>query len=93
MVIPTGAMGNLTGGYMAKQMGVPIGMLCAGVNINGKMCGSARRCTDPTYLTLPNVLSADITHRVMERGEFHRRKIKQPFRMQSILKCRTTSKG
>ncbi|KAL9181169.1 hypothetical protein ACHAXT_009974 [Thalassiosira profunda] len=53
MVIPTGAMGNLTGGYMAKQMGVPIGMLCAGVNIN------------------------DITHRVMERGEFHRRKIKQ----------------
>ena len=36
MVIPTGAMGNLTGGYMAKQMGVPIGMMCASVNINGK---------------------------------------------------------
>ena len=36
MIIPTGAMGNLTGGYMAKQMGVPIGRLCAGVNINGE---------------------------------------------------------
>ena len=36
MVIPTGAMGNLTGGYMAKKMGVPIGRLCAGVNINGE---------------------------------------------------------
>ncbi|EED96516.1 threonine synthase [Thalassiosira pseudonana CCMP1335] len=33
-VLPTGAMGNMTGGYMAKLMGVPIGKLCAGVNIN-----------------------------------------------------------
>ncbi|KAL3765682.1 hypothetical protein ACHAW5_006362 [Stephanodiscus triporus] len=53
MVIPTGAMGNLTGGYMAKQLGVPIGRLCAGVNIN------------------------DITHRVIERGEFHRKRIQK----------------
>ena len=29
-----GAMGNIVGGYMAKKMGLPIGMLCAGVNIN-----------------------------------------------------------
>eukprot|EP00584_Thalassiosira_punctigera_P007741 CAMPEP_0172530904 /NCGR_PEP_ID=MMETSP1067-20121228/4506_1 /TAXON_ID=265564 ORGANISM="Thalassiosira punctigera, Strain Tpunct2005C2" /NCGR_SAMPLE_ID=MMETSP1067 /ASSEMBLY_ACC=CAM_ASM_000444 /LENGTH=456 /DNA_ID=CAMNT_0013315209 /DNA_START=17 /DNA_END=1384 /DNA_ORIENTATION=+ len=53
MVIPTGAMGNITGGYMAKKMGVPIGMLCAGVNIN------------------------DITHRVIENGQFHRKKIEK----------------
>lgn len=32
--LPTGAMGNLAGGYMAKCMGVPLGMLCAGVNVN-----------------------------------------------------------
>mmetsp|Transcript_32958 Transcript_32958/g.69364 ORF Transcript_32958/g.69364 Transcript_32958/m.69364 type:complete len:446 (-) Transcript_32958:118-1455(-) len=53
IVLPTGAMGNITGGYMAKQMGVPIGMLCAGVNIN------------------------DITHRVIESGEFHRKRIQK----------------
>lgn len=29
-------MGNITGGYMAKQMGVPIGRLCAAVNTNGE---------------------------------------------------------
>lgn len=34
VIIPTGAMGNITGAYMAKQMGVPIGRLCASVNIN-----------------------------------------------------------
>ncbi len=27
-------MGNIAGGYMAKKMGIPIGKLCAGVNIN-----------------------------------------------------------
>lgn len=27
-------MGNIAGGYMAKKMGLPIGKLCAGVNIN-----------------------------------------------------------
>ncbi len=27
-------MGNIAGGYMAKKMGLPIGTLCAGVNIN-----------------------------------------------------------
>ena len=34
IVIPTGAMGNMAGGYMAKKMGLPIGRLCAGTNIN-----------------------------------------------------------
>jgi threonine synthase len=27
-------MGNIAGGYMAKNMGVPLGMLCAGTNVN-----------------------------------------------------------
>mmetsp|Transcript_4456 Transcript_4456/g.9620 ORF Transcript_4456/g.9620 Transcript_4456/m.9620 type:complete len:392 (-) Transcript_4456:1729-2904(-) len=52
-VVPTGAMGNITGGYIAKKMGVPIGALCAGVNIN------------------------DITHRVFQSGEFHKKKIQK----------------
>jgi len=34
IVIPTGAMGNIAGGYMAKKMGLPLGKLCAGTNIN-----------------------------------------------------------
>ena len=33
-VLPTGAMGNAVGGYMAKRMGVPLGMISSGVNIN-----------------------------------------------------------
>lgn len=27
-------MGNIVGGYMAKKMGVPLGKLCAGTNVN-----------------------------------------------------------
>lgn len=34
IVLPTGAMGNLAGGYMAKKMGVPLGKFCSGVNAN-----------------------------------------------------------
>jgi threonine synthase len=48
IVLPTGAMGNMAGGFMAKKMGVPIGKLCAGVNVN------------------------DITHRVIQKGEFYK---------------------
>jgi threonine synthase len=48
IVLPTGAMGNIVGGYMGKLIGVPLGHLCSGVNIN------------------------DITHRVMESGQFHK---------------------
>jgi len=47
-ILPTGAMGNIAGGYMAKKMGIPIGYLCACVNVN------------------------DITHRVIETGQFHK---------------------
>lgn len=34
VIIPTGAMGNIAGAYIAKCCGIPIGKLCAGVNIN-----------------------------------------------------------
>lgn len=33
-VMPTGAMGNIAGGYMAKKMGLPIDKLVAATNIN-----------------------------------------------------------
>jgi len=34
IVLPTGAMGNIAGGYIAKKCGLPLGTLCAGVNVN-----------------------------------------------------------
>ncbi|CAB9510197.1 Threonine synthase-like 2 [Seminavis robusta] len=34
VVLPTGAMGNMVGGYMAKQMGIPLGLCISGVNVN-----------------------------------------------------------
>lgn len=34
IIIPTGAMGNIAAAYMIKKCGLPIGKLCAGVNIN-----------------------------------------------------------
>ena len=69
---------------MAKQMGVPIGKLCAGVNING-----AQRLNHVQYL--PKILSKnsmvcflchlseciDITNRVIKSGEFYKKKIKK----------------
>ena len=33
-ILPTGAMGNIVGGFMAKKMGVPVGLLNSGVNVN-----------------------------------------------------------
>lgn len=34
VVMPTGAMGNLASGYIAKRMGLPFAKLGAGCNIN-----------------------------------------------------------
>lgn len=36
MVIPTGAMGNITALYLTKRLGLPVGFMCAGTNINGR---------------------------------------------------------
>ena len=54
MVLPTGAMGNITGGYMANLMGIPIGRLCAAVNTNGKILYSTKLfiAAKQMYLTL-----------------------------------------
>lgn len=67
---------------MAKQMGVPIGMLCAGVNINGEINrifesadsykGYNRCLTDVCFR-----FAIDITHRAIQSGKFHKKKIEK----------------
>jgi threonine synthase len=37
VILPTGAMGNIAGGYMAKKMGIPLGRINAAVNENDIM--------------------------------------------------------
>ena len=34
LVIPAGALGNATAAYMAKKMGLPLGRICLGSNVN-----------------------------------------------------------
>jgi threonine synthase len=48
IILPTGAMGNIAGGEIARRMGLPIRKYCLAVNAN------------------------DITHRVMQTGQFHK---------------------
>ena len=69
---------------MAKQMGVPIGRLCAAVNTNGEieksiyllhLHVSKYRGSSKRHVKL--ILQIDITHRVIQRGEFHKRRIQK----------------
>jgi len=34
IVVPAGALGNTTAAYMSKKMGLPLGKLCVGTNVN-----------------------------------------------------------
>jgi threonine synthase len=77
IIIPTGAMGNMAGCYMAKQMGVPIGKLCAGVNINdvtnvafttGKIQKPAE--TEPMKKTLSDAINIQLPYN-LERLLFY----------------------
>jgi threonine synthase len=79
IALPTGAMGNMAGGYMSKQMGVPIGKLCAGVNINGELrLTKQSRLMESIMKSLKySTTLADITHRVIETGQFHKKKIQK----------------
>eukprot|EP00980_Cylindrotheca_fusiformis_P029875 scaffold23998_cov166-Cylindrotheca_fusiformis.AAC.1 len=74
-VIPTGAMGNMAGGYMAKQMGIPLGILCAGVNIND--------VTHQTFQT--GIVSSSSTTKMMQTTMSEAINIQLPYNLERLL--------
>lgn len=76
LVLPTGAMGNLTGAYMAKQLlGLPLGRLCAGVNVND--------FTDMMFTT--GVLTKHHNDAVMKKTLSEAINIQLPYNLERIL--------
>lgn len=75
IVIPTGAMGNMAGAYMAKQMGLPIGFLIAGVNVNdftniAFTTGLLAKTTEPMKMTLSEAMNIQLPYN-LERLLFY----------------------
>lgn len=75
IVIPTGAMGNMAGAYMAKQLGVPIGYLVAGVNANdftdiAFTTGLLARTMEPMKMTLSEAINIQLPYN-LERLLFY----------------------
>jgi threonine synthase len=75
VIIPTGAMGNLAGCYMAKNMGIPFGKLCAAVNVNDITdtvfrTGVIQRATEPMKKTLSDAINIQLPYN-MERLLFY----------------------
>ncbi|KAL3918770.1 MAG: hypothetical protein SGILL_004078 [Bacillariaceae sp.] len=75
IVIPTGAMGNMAACYMTKQMGVPLGILCAGVNINDTthiafQTGKVAKSTNAMNKTLSDAINIQLPYN-LERLLFY----------------------
>lgn len=75
IIIPTGAMGNMAGGYMAKEMGVPFGIFTAGVNVNdftntAFTTGVLVKSTDPMKMTLSEAINIQLPYN-LERLLFY----------------------
>ena len=67
IAIPTGAMGNMAAGYMAKQMGVPFGFFTAGVNVNdftntAFSTGLLARTIEPMKMTLSEAINIQLPY-------------------------------
>lgn len=67
IVIPTGAMGNMVGGYMSKKMGIPFGKFTAGVNINDVSntvitTGLIQKTTEPMKSTLSEAINIQLPY-------------------------------
>lgn len=75
IVIPTGAMGNMAAGYMAKHMGVPFGLFIAGVNANdftnvAFKTGVLAKTTDAMKMTLSEAINIQLPYN-LERLLFY----------------------
>jgi threonine synthase len=73
-VIPTGAMGNIAGGYLAKQMGLPVSKLIAAVNANDashRVIQTGQLQKKPMITTLSEAMNVQIPYN-LERLLFYR---------------------
>jgi threonine synthase len=71
-VVPTGAMGNVTAGYMCQKLGIPIGRLCTAVNAN-----------DITYRVVST--GEFIRHPIMHRTMSEAMNIQVPYNFERFL--------
>ena len=82
-VVPTGAMGNLTGGILAHRLGLPISQLIAAVNVNND---ASHQLFQTGVLTPPNSTSLPMQTTLSEAMN-----VQLPYNLERLLYYATNS--